>query len=179
MPWNELAIVDPATGNPVASGEVGEIRIRSKVNMLGYWNKPQETAKTITPDGWLCTGDAAWQDADRYVYIHDRFKDMIVSGGENIYPTEIENVLYDHPAVAAVAVIGVPHERWGETPKAFIVARPGILPTEAELIAFTRHRLAHYKCPTSIAFVTALPQNASGKILKRDMRDPQWLKEHS
>ena len=179
MPWNELAIVDPATGNPVASGEVGEIRIRSKVNMLGYWNKPQETAKTITPDGWLCTGDAAWQDADGYVYIHDRFKDMIVSGGENIYPTEIENVLYDHPAVAAVAVIGVPHERWGETPKAFIVARPGILPTEAELIAFTRHRLAHYKCPTSIAFVTALPQNASGKILKKDMRDPQWLKEHS
>ena len=179
MPWNELAIVDPATGNPVASGEVGEIRIRSKVNMLGYWNKPQETATTITPDGWLCTGDAAWQDADGYVYIHDRFKDMIVSGGENIYPTEIENVLYDHPAVAAVAVIGVPHERWGETPKAFIVARPGILPTEAELIAFTRHRLAHYKCPTSIAFVTALPQNASGKILKKDMRDPQWLKEHS
>ena len=179
MAWNELAIVDPATGNPVASGEVGEIRIRSKVNMLGYWNKPQETAKTITPDGWLCTGDAAWQDADGYVYIHDRFKDMIVSGGENIYPTEIENVLYDHPAVAAVAVIGVPHERWGETPKAFIVARPGILPTEAELIAFTRHRLAHYKCPTSIAFVTALPQNASGKILKKDMRDPQWLKEHS
>ena len=179
MPWNQLAIVDPATGNPVASGEVGEIRIRSKVNMLGYWNKPQETAKTITPDGWLCTGDAAWQDADGYVYIHDRFKDMIVSGGENIYPTEIENVLYDHPAVAAVAVIGVPHERWGETPKAFIVARPGILPTEAELIAFTRHRLAHYKCPTSIAFVTALPQNASGKILKKDMRDPQWLKEHS
>ena len=179
MPWNELAIVDPATGNPVASGEVGEIRIRSKVNMLGYWNKPQETAKTITPDGWLCTGDAAWQDADGYVYIHDRFKDMIVSGGENIYPTEIENVLYDHPAVAAVAVIGVPHERWGETPKAFIVARPGILPTEAELIAFTRHRLAHYKCPTSIALVTALPQNASGKILKKDMRDPQWLKEHS
>lgn len=179
MAWNELAIVDPATGNPVASGEVGEIRIRSKVNMLGYWNKPQETATTITPDGWLCTGDAAWQDADGYVYIHDRFKDMIVSGGENIYPTEIENVLYDHPAVAAVAVIGVPHERWGETPKAFIVARPGILPTEAELIAFTRHRLAHYKCPTSIAFVTALPQNASGKILKKDMRDPQWLKEHS
>ena len=179
MPWNQLAIVDPATGNPVASGEVGEIRIRSKVNMLGYWNKPQETATTITADGWLCTGDAAWQDADGYVYIHDRFKDMIVSGGENIYPTEIENVLYDHPAVAAVAVIGVPHERWGETPKAFIVARPGILPTEAELIAFTRHRLAHYKCPTSIAFVTALPQNASGKILKKDMRDPQWLKEHS
>lgn len=179
MPWNELALFDPATGNTVATGEVGEIRIRSRVNMLGYWNNPEETAKTITPDGWLCTGDAAYQDADGYVYIHDRFKDMIVSGGENIYPTEIENVLYDHPAVAAVAVIGVPHERWGETPRAFVVTREGLQPTEAELIAFSRERLAHYKCPTSVAFVTALPQNASGKILKKDMRDPSWLKEHS
>ena len=179
MPWNELALIDPATGNRVATGEVGEIRIRSKVNMLGYWNKSEETAKTITPDGWLCTGDAAWQDADGYVYIHDRFKDMIVSGGENIYPTEIENVLYDHPGVAAVAVIGLPHERWGETPRAFVVACDGFKPTEAELIAFTRERLAHYKCPTSVAFVTSLPQNASGKILKKEMRDPQWLKEHS
>ena len=179
MPWNELALIDPATGKPVATGEVGEIRIRSKVNMLGYWNKPEETAKAITPDGWLCTGDAAWQDADGYVYIHDRFKDMIVSGGENIYPTEIENVLYDHPGVAAVAVIGVPHERWGETPRAFVVARAGMQPTEAELIDFTRERLARYKCPTSVAFVTALPQNASGKILKKEMRDPQWLKEHT
>ena len=179
MPWNELALIDPATGKPVATGEVGEIRIRSKVNMLGYWNKPEETAKAITPDGWLCTGDAAWQDADGYVYIHDRFKDMIVSGGENIYPTEIENVLYDHPGVAAVAVIGVPHERWGETPRAFVVARAGMQPTEAELIDFARERLARYKCPTSVAFVTALPQNASGKILKKEMRDPQWLKEHT
>jgi long-chain acyl-CoA synthetase len=179
MPWNEFALIDPATGNRVATGEVGEIRIRSKVNMLGYWNKPEETAKTITPDGWLCTGDAAWQDADGYVYIHDRFKDMIVSGGENIYPTEIENVLFDHPGVSAVAVIGVPHERWGETPRAFVVARDEARPTEAELITFTRERLAHYKCPSSVAFVTALPQNASGKILKKEMRDPQWLKEHS
>jgi acyl-CoA synthetase (AMP-forming)/AMP-acid ligase II len=179
MPWNELALFDPATGNPVATGDVGEIRIRSAVNMLGYWNKPEETAKTITPDGWLCTGDAAWQDADGYLYIHDRFKDMIVSGGENIYPTEIENILYNHPAVAAVAAIGVPHARWGETPRAFVVARAGAKPTEADLIAFTRERLAHYKCPTSIAFVSALPQNASGKILKKEMRDPQWLKEHT
>ena len=177
MPWNEFALVNPATGQPVAVGEVGEIRIRSEAIMLGYWNKPAETAKTITPDGWMCTGDAAYQDADGYVYIHDRFKDMIVSGGENIYPTEIENVLYDHPAVAAVAVIGVPHERWGETPKAFVVARAGAMPTEAELIAFTRVRLAHYKCPTAVAFVAALPQNASGKILKKEMRDPRWLEE--
>lgn len=179
MPWNELAVFDPATGKPVPTGEVGEIRIRSKVNMLGYWNKPDETAKTITSDGWLCTGDAAWQDADGYVYIHDRFKDMIVSGGENIYPTEIENVLYDHPGVAAAAVIGVPHERFGETPRAFVVPRVGVILTESDLIAFTREHLAHYKCPTSIAFVTALPQNASGKILKKDMRDPLWLEKHS
>ena len=100
-------------------------------------------------------------------------------GGENIYPTEIENVLYNHPGVAAVAVIGVPHERWGETPRAFVVAREAAKLTEAELIDFTRERLARYKCPTSVAFVTALPQNASGKILKKEMRDPQWLKEHS
>lgn len=179
MPWNELALIDPVTGEPVARGEVGEIRIRSRVNMLGYWNKPEETAKTISTDGWLCTGDAAWQDVDGYLYIHDRFKDMIVSGGENIYPTEIENVLYDHPGVAAVAVIGVQHDRWGETPRAFVVAREGAKPTEADLIAFTRERLAHYKCPTSVAFVTALPQNASGKILKKDMRDPLWLEHHS
>lgn len=179
MPWNEFALVNPATGQSVAVGEVGEIRIRSEAIMLGYWNNPAETAKTITPDGWMCTGDAAYQDADGYVYIHDRFKDMIVSGGENIYPTEIENVLYDHPAVAAVAVIGVPHERWGETPKAFVVARAGAMPTEAELIAFTRARLAHYKCPTAVAFVGALPQNASGKTLKKEMRDPRWLEEQA
>jgi acyl-CoA synthetase (AMP-forming)/AMP-acid ligase II len=179
MPWVELALVDPETGQAVPTGEVGEIRIRSAVNMLGYWNKPEETAKTITPDGWLCTGDAAIQDADGYVYIHDRFKDMIVSGGENIYPTEIENVLYEHPAVAAVAVIGVPHERWGETPKAFVVVREGAVPSEAELIDFTRSRLAHYKCPTSVAVVGALPLNGAGKILKKEMRNPAWLEQHA
>jgi long-chain acyl-CoA synthetase len=179
MPWVELALVNPDTGEAVPTGEVGEIRSRSAVNMLGYWNKPEETAKTITPDGWLCTGDAAWQDADGYVYIHDRFKDMIVSGGENIYPTEIENVLFDHPGVAQVAVIGVPHERWGETPKAFVVAREGAIPSEAELIDFTRIRLAHYKCPTSVSFVAALPLNGAGKILKKEMRNPAWLEANS
>jgi long-chain acyl-CoA synthetase len=179
MPWNELALIDPATGKPVATGEVGEIRIRSRVNMLGYWNKPEETAKTITPDGWLCTGDAAYQDADGYVYIHDRFKDMIVSGGENIYPTEIENVLYEHPEVAQAAVLGVAHERWGETPKAFVVARQGAKTTEADLIQFVRDRIAHYKCPTALVFVDALPLNGAGKILKKEMRDPAWLGQHS
>lgn len=177
VPWAELALIDPATGNLVPTGEVGEIRIRSGTNMLGYWRKPAETAATLTYDGWLCTGDAAYRDADGYVYIHDRYKDMIVSGGENIYPTEIENVLSNHAAVAEVAVIGVPHPRWGETPKAFVVARAGTQSSEGELIAFTRSRLAHYKCPTSIAFVASLPRNASGKILKREMRDENWLQE--
>lgn len=179
MPWNELVLVDPGTGNRVAIGEVGEIRIRSKANMMGYWNKPEETAKVITADGWLFTGDAAYRDEDGYIYIHDRYKDMIVSGAENIYPTEIENVLYNHPDVAQVAVIGIPHERWGETPKAFVVPRAATEPSEAELIAFTRERLAHYKCPTSVAFVTQLPTNVSGKILKKEMRNPEWLKENS
>jgi acyl-CoA synthetase (AMP-forming)/AMP-acid ligase II len=171
LPWVELALVDPATGCEVPAGEVGEIRIRSGMVMLGYWNKPVETAAAVTPAGWLCTGDAAYRDADGYVYIHDRYKDMIVSGGENIYPTELENVLADHPAVSEVAVIGVPHPRWGETPRAYVVPREGQVPTEAELINFTRERLAHYKCPTSVVLAEALPRNASGKILKRDLRD--------
>jgi long-chain acyl-CoA synthetase len=179
MPWNELMLVNPATEKPVAVGEVGEIRIRSKANMLGYWNKPEETARAITADGWLRTGDAAYRDEDGFIYMHDRYKDMIVSGAENIYPTEIENVLYQHSDVAQVAVIGVPHERWGETPKAFVVVRNGSHPSESELIAFTRAQLAHYKCPTSVAFVTQLPTNASGKILKKEMRNPEWLKENA
>lgn len=179
LPWVELELVDPVTGVAVATGDVGEIRIRSDIVMQGYWRKPKETARTVTADRWLCTGDAAYQDADGYVYIHDRYKDMIVSGGENIYPTELENVLSDHPAVAQVAVIGIPHDRWGETPKAFVVPNAGSSPSEVELIAFTRARLAHYKCPTSVAFVTSLPRNASGKILKREMRDENWLRLQS
>ncbi len=124
----------------------------------------------MLPDGWLRTGDAAFRDADGYYYIHDRYKDMIISGGENIYPTEIENVLYEHPGIAEAAVVGVPHERWGETPKAVIVARDSARLSEQELIEFVRERLARYKCPTSVAFVSALPRNASGKILKHELR---------
>ncbi len=179
LPWVEMILADPATGDPVATGEIGEIRLRSDILMQGYWRKPDETAATVTPDGWLCTGDAAYQDADGYVYIQDRYKDMIVSGGENIYPTEIENVLYDHPGVAQVAVIGVPHERWGETPRAFVVATHDLAPSQEELIAFTQSRLARYKCPTSVVFVRALPRNASGKILKKEMRDETWLRDHA
>lgn len=174
VPWVEAALFDPERGEKVATGDVGEIWIRSGMNMGGYWKKPVETSATIRADGWLRTGDAAYQDDDGYFYIHDRFKDMIVSGGENIYPTEIENVLYEHPGVAETAVIGVPHERWGETPKAVVVTKPGATVSEAELIDFVRARLARYKCPTSVAFVEALPRSASGKILKRELRLMTW-----
>jgi long-chain acyl-CoA synthetase len=172
VPWVELAIVDPATGTPVASGEVGEIWVRSPMVTRGYWQRPAETAAAITPDGWLRTGDAAEQDAGGYVYIRDRYKDMIVSGGENVFPAEVENVLGRHPAVAEIAVIGAPHERWGETVKAVVVPKPGAAPTAAALIAFARERLAHYKCPTIIEFVASLPKSAAGKILKRELRGP-------
>jgi acyl-CoA synthetase (AMP-forming)/AMP-acid ligase II len=172
LPWVEVRLVDPRTGLDVPTGEVGEIWTRSAQNTIGYRGKPEETAETITADGWLRTGDAAYQDEDGYLFLFDRFKDMIVSGAENVYPAEVENVLYDHPGVAEVAVIGVPHERWGETVKAIVVARE---PLDAdELIAFTRTRLARYKCPTSVEFTEALPRNASGKVLKKELRAPYW-----
>ena len=120
------------------------------------------------------TGDAAYCDDDGFFYIHDRYKDMIVSGGENIYPTEIENILYEYPDVAEAAVIGVPHPRWGETPKAIIVSTPGVLIEIEALMEFIRSRLARYKCPTSIEFVEVMPRNASGKILKRELRAMTW-----
>ncbi len=170
LPWVDLALIDPATGAPVANGAVGEIRIRSAMTMAGYWRKPAETAAAVTAEGWLCTGDAASRDADGYLYIHDRYKDMIVSGGENIYPAELENMFLAHPQIAEIAVIGTPHPRWGESPRAYVVARGDTVPTEAELIAYARERLAHYKCPTSVVFVSALPRNASGKLLKGELR---------
>ncbi len=174
IPNAEIKVVDPATGAEVPVGEVGEIWIRSPQVMLGYWNNPDETAKAIQPDGFFRSGDAGYLDADGYVYIHDRVKDMIVSGGENIYPAEVENVLMAHPAVADVAVIGVPHEKWGETPKAMVVKAAGAEVTEQELIDFCRERLARYKCPTSVDFIDAIPRNPSGKVLKKDLRAPFW-----
>ncbi len=175
VPWVELAIIDPTTLRPVPLGAVGEIWTRSPMNMRGYRGKPDATAETMTDDGWLRTGDAAFADAGGYVYLFDRFKDMIVSGAENIYPAEIENVLYDHPAIAEVAVIGVPSERWGETPKAIVVVRPGHVLDAETVIEFARTRLARYKCPSSVDFVDSLPRNASGKVLKKELRIPFWL----
>jgi acyl-CoA synthetase (AMP-forming)/AMP-acid ligase II len=172
LPWHEVVVTDPVTGTPSAVGEVGEIWVRSGQNTPGYWHRPDETAATLTPDGWLRTGDAAYTDADGYLFLHDRIKDMIISGGENVYPAEVENALASHPAVADVAVIGVPSERWGETVKAIVVA--GAPVTSDDLIDHARTRLAGYKCPTSVEFVVELPRNASGKILKKVLREPYW-----
>jgi long-chain acyl-CoA synthetase len=171
-PWIEVKVVDP-DGNEVAEGEVGELWMRGVQIMKGYWNKPEETARAITDDGWFKTGDAGyWRNG--YLYLHDRVKDMIVSGGENVYPAEIENVLMAHPAVADCGVIGVPDEKWGETVKAMVVKAEGADPSAEELIAYCRERLAGFKCPTSIDFIDALPRNPSGKILKRELREPFW-----
>lgn len=173
-PWVELRIVDPDTGQDRPTGEVGELWTRSVQNMKGYWNKEEETARVLTADGWLKTGDAGFMDADGYVFLTDRVKDMILSGGENIYPAEVENALSRHPGIADVAVIGVPHDRWGETVKAIVVRQAGADPRPEEIIEYARRHLAHYKCPTSVDFVDALPRNPSGKLLKRALREPYW-----
>ena len=176
-PWVEVRIVDAASGEDQPLGEVGELWTRSHQNMAGYWNNAEATADAITPDGWFKTGDAGYSDADGFLYIHDRVKDMIVSGGENVYPAEVENVLMKHPAVADVAVIGVPDERWGEAVKAIVVPAAGASPdgaAGAELIAFAREHLAGYKLPKSVDYAEVLPRNPSGKLLKRELREPYW-----
>ena len=170
----EMRIVDPETLADRPRGTVGEILVRSRQNMKGYWKLPEATAATLLPGGWLRTGDAGYFDEDDYLYIHDRVKDMIISGGENVYPAEVECVLMDHPAVADVAVVGVPSERWGETPKAFIVRAPGSEVGEEEIIEFARRNLAGYKCPTSVEWRESLPRNPTGKLLKTELRAPYW-----
>ncbi len=142
--------------------------------MKGYWNKPEATAAAFTDDGWFKTGDAGYLDEDGFVFLTDRVKDMIVSGGENVYPAEIENALSVHPAIADIAVIGVPDDRWGETVKAVVVKAEGVEVTPQEIIAFARERLAGFKCPTSVDFAEVLPRNPSGKLLKRELREPYW-----
>jgi long-chain acyl-CoA synthetase len=173
-PWVEMRIVDPDTDHDRPAGQVGELWTRSVQNMKGYWNKPEDTARAFTADGWLKTGDAGFMDPEGYVFLTDRVKDMIVSGGENIYPVEVENALMSHAGVADAAVIGVPHVRWGETVMAIVVKAAGSDPTPEELIEHCRARVARYKCPTSVEFRDALPRNPSGKILKRELREPYW-----
>ena len=175
-----LRVVDPDSGADAPLGAVGEVWTRSPYNMAGYWGKPEETAATIDDQGWLRTGDAGYFDADGYLYLHDRIKDMVVSGGENIYPAEVENVLLSHPSIVDAAVIGVPDPKWGETVKAIVVLAPGATLDEAGVIAHCRVSLAHYKSPTSVDVTEALPRNPSGKILKRELRAPYWAdKERS
>jgi long-chain acyl-CoA synthetase len=170
LPWVELRVIDPATQTDATAGTVGEVWLRSAMIMKGYWNNPAATREAIVEDGWYRTGDAGTRDADGFLYLVDRFKDMIISGGENIYPAEIENALNAHPAIREVGVIGIEHSRWGETPMAVVVLREGGTATAEDIIEFTRSRLARYKCPTSVVFVDALPRNASGKLLKHEMR---------
>jgi long-chain acyl-CoA synthetase len=180
-PWGDvkLRIVDPASGKDVSEGEVGEIWSRTAQNMKAYWRNPEATREAFPEGrdadglGWFRTGDAGYLK-DGFLFIHDRVKDMIVSGGENIYPAEIENVLMSHPDVADVAVIGVPSERWGETVKALIVPRPESGTSDEAFIEYCRERLARYKCPTSIDRIDALPRNPSGKLLKTELRERYW-----
>ncbi len=173
MPGVEV-MVRGDDGKPLPAGEIGEVAIRSGANMVGYWNLPEATAKTIDSDGWLATGDAGYLDEDGYLFIQDRIKDMIISGGENVYPAEVESAVCDHPDVAETAVIGVPDDKWGESVKAVVVLRPGCEATADDIIAFTRTRIAGYKTPKSIDFIDALPRNPSGKILRRELRAPYW-----
>jgi acyl-CoA synthetase (AMP-forming)/AMP-acid ligase II len=168
----ELRILDD-DGRDLPPGEVGEIAVRSAQVMRGYWKLPDATARSMRGD-WFLTGDAGYLDEKGYLYIYDRVKDMIVSGGENIYPAEVESALFGHPAVADVAVIGVPDERWGEAVKAVVVKKAGAEVTTAELIGWARERIAGYKLPKSVDFVDALPRNPTGKILKRELRKPYW-----
>jgi long-chain acyl-CoA synthetase len=172
LPGVTVRIVDPVTGETLTDGEVGEVWVRSPTAMDGYWRLPHETAATLTADGFVRTGDGGYL-RDGYLYLRDRIKDMIVTGGENVYPAEVERVLLTHPRVSDAAVIGVPSEKWGETVKALVIrAAPDL--TEAELTAYTREYLARYKCPTSVEFVGELPRNPAGKILKRVLREPYW-----
>jgi long-chain acyl-CoA synthetase len=173
LPGVEIAVWDEE-GNPAPTGQVGEIVTRSPANMTGYWGKPDATAKTIDANGWLRTGDAGYLDEDGYVFIHDRVKDMIISGGENIYPAEVENAIFGHPAVADVGVIGVPDEKWGEAVKAVVSVKPGAEVSPTEIIAWARERIAAFKCPKSVDFVETVPRNPSGKILRRELREPYW-----
>ncbi|HUO71360.1 MAG TPA: long-chain-fatty-acid--CoA ligase [Solirubrobacteraceae bacterium] len=170
LPWVEMRIVDPLGGRDCETGDVGEVWLRAPNVMAGYHGRDAETAAALTPEGWLRTGDGGYRDEDGYLFLTDRIKDMIVSGGENIYPVEVEEVLSHHPGVVEVAVIGVPDERWGETVKALVVPAPGAAVDPEELVAFARERLAGYKLPRSVEFVAELPRNPAGKVLKRDLR---------
>jgi fatty-acyl-CoA synthase len=158
---------------PKDNETIGEVCARSNVVFAGYWEQPEETEAAIR-DGWFHTGDLAVWDEGGNLHIVDRKKDVIISGGENISSAEVEDTLYRHSAVQDCAVIGVPHEKWGETPHALVVVRPGVQVTEAELLRHCRSNLAHFKCPTALEFVSELPRTATGKLQKFKLRDSYW-----
>ncbi|RFU21192.1 acyl-CoA synthetase [Geodermatophilus marinus] len=171
-PHTEVRIVGP-DDRELPRGEVGEIVVSGGNVMLGYWHRPEQTAEALR-GGWMHTGDAGWMDDEGYVYLTDRIKDMIISGGENVYSVEVESVLAQHPSVATCAVIGVPDETWGERVHAVVVPVPGATPTLQELHDFCTERIAGYKVPRSVEVVDGLPLSAAGKVLKRELRRPYW-----
>ncbi|NMO02642.1 long-chain-fatty-acid--CoA ligase [Gordonia sp. TBRC 11910] len=173
LPGTTVKVVD-SDGNTLPVGEVGEFWTQSQQHMLGYWGRPEATAEALVGDDWLRTGDAGRMDDGGYLFISDRVKDMIISGGENVYPAEVERVVIEHAAVADVAVIGVPDDKWGETVKAVVVLVDGASVTEAELIVHCRAQLAGYKTPKSVDFLSELPRNPTGKVLKREIRKKYW-----
>jgi long-chain acyl-CoA synthetase len=170
LPGVEIAIRG-ADGQRVATGQVGEIVTRSVANMQGYFLQPEATGETVDAEGWLRTGDAGFLDEQGYLYLRDRVKDMIITGGENVYPAEVEAALRGHPTIADVAVIGVPDEKWGESVCAVVVAHADAARDSQNILSWARERIARYKCPKRIEFVSALPRNASGKVLRRELRE--------
>jgi acyl-CoA synthetase (AMP-forming)/AMP-acid ligase II len=168
----EIRIVDE-NDFEVPRGTVGEVCVRGPGVMQGYWNKPELTATTLR-GGWMHTGDGAYMDADGFIFVVDRLKDMIITGGENVYSAEVENAVSQHPAVAACAVIGIPSEKWGETVHAAVMLKPGHTADAEAVIAHCKRLIAGYKCPRSVAFVDELPLSAAGKILKTKLREPYW-----
>ena len=168
----EVLVLDLDDGSPARPGVVGEVAIRGDNVMAGYWNKPRETAEALT-SGWYRTGDLGYMDDHSFLYLVDRAKDMIVSGGENVYSTEVEEALYGHPAVLEAAVFGIPDERWGEVVHAVVVLRADV--TEHELLVHCREQIAAYKVPKRIELRTdPLPKSGAGKVLKRELRAPHW-----
>ena len=170
--YTRVRVVDKE-GNDLPPGEMGEIIVNSPLVMKEYWRDPEATAETLK-DGWLYTGDVGYLDEGGYLFIADRLKDMIITGGYNVYPKEVENVIFKHPAVFEAAVIGIPDETWGESVKAFVALKPGMEATEEEIIALCKDNLASYKKPKSLEFIDALPKNMAGKILKTELRAPYW-----